>query len=682
MIQACDHPREPDRIAVLRRLGILDTAPEPDFDGVVALAAAIAGVPIALVSLVDERRQWFKARHGLDASETPRDVAFCAHAILDPDHPFVIEDAETDPRFCDNPLVVGGPRVVFYAGVPLRAGPDHLPIGTLCVIDHQARHLQPHQLDQLRLLARQTEMLLDLRLRQTSMEDRLVAVAEEEQRLRSLIAAMDEGMVVQARDGRITACNPAAERILGLNADQLMGLTSMDPRWRTVREDGSPFPGDQHPSMVALASGRPVRRVLMGVGVKPEAERWILINAEPFDFVDGVPRSVVATFSDVTDLRATERALRAAKESAESATRAKSEFLATMSHEIRTPMNGVMGLTELLLDSPLNDDQRSMLSTVQESGRALLAILNDILDWSRIEAGRMDLERVPVDALQVVRDVTTLLEPQARAKGLAIACTGGAPAILADAGRLRQILFNLVGNAVKFTQRGRVDIHIEPAGDRCRIRVQDTGIGIPADRIPQLFQRFSQIDASRTRQYGGSGLGLAISRQLAELMGGGITVASEAGQGSVFTLELPIAAVADPAVAATDPAPRGPARPLRLLLVEDHPVNRRVATALLRRDGHAVEVANDGREALAHHQAGTWDAILMDIQMPVMDGLEATAEIRRREQGARRTPVIALTASSMPEEIARCRTAGMDLVLGKPIELAALRRALAAVVPG
>ena len=679
MTPANDHPREQDRLTVLRRCGILDTAPEPDFDGIVHLAAAIAGVPIALVSLVDSHRQWFKARHGLDATETPRDVAFCSHAILDPDRPFVIEDACTDPRFADNPIVTGGPRVIFYAGIPLRVGAERLPVGTLCVIDHHARNLLPTQLDQLRLLARQAEMLLDLRLRQTGVENLLVTVASEEARLRSVISAMDEGMVVQARDGRITACNAAAERILGQSADQLMGQTSMDPDWRAVREDGSPFPGSDHPSMVALATGKPVRRVLMGVGVQPEAERWILINAEPFDHVDGVARSVVATFTDITDLRATERALRAAKESAESATRAKSEFLATMSHEIRTPMNGVMGLTELLLDSPLSEDQRSMLATIQDSGRALLSILNDILDWSRIEAGRMELELVPVDALRVARDVTTLLEPQARAKGLAITCAGIAPAVLADAGRLRQILFNLVGNAVKFTHRGRVDVQVEHAADRCRIRITDTGIGIPADRIERLFQRFSQIDASRTRQYGGSGLGLAISRQLAELMGGDIAAVSVAGEGSTFTLDLPL--TAEPSHASNPEAtgPRSPSRPLRLLLVEDHPVNRRVATSLLRRDGHTVEVANDGREALAHHQAGTWDAILMDIQMPVMDGLEATAEIRHREQGGRRTPIIALTASSMPDEVARCRAAGMDEILSKPIDVDALRRALAAV---
>ncbi|MFM2091183.1 MAG: hypothetical protein RLZZ127_1672, partial [Planctomycetota bacterium] len=518
-----DHPCELERIALLRRCGILDTAPEPEFDGLTALAAGIAGTPIALVSLIDSARQWFKSRHGIDATETPRSVSFCGHAILDAERPFVVEDGTLDPRFCDNPLVTGGPRVVFYAGIPLHAGPDRLPVGTLCVIDHVPRSIDPERLAQLGLLGRQVELLIDLRLRQRRTEERLITVARDEERIRSVIAAMDEGLVVQGRDGAITACNPAAERILGLDADQLMGRTSMDPEWRAVREDGSPFPGDEHPAMVALATGRPVRRVVMGVGTRPEAYRWILINAHPIHMADGIAQAVVTTFSDITDLRATEAALRAAKETAEAATRAKSEFLATMSHEIRTPMNGVMGLTELLLDSRLDDEQRANLTTLQESGRALLTILNDILDWSRIEAGRMELERVPVDPLPLVRDVVTLLGAQARTKGLRIDWSGTSPAVLADAGRLRQILFNLVGNAVKFTHRGGITVTIDADAERCRIRVADTGIGIPADRMEHLFQRFSQLDASRTRQFGGSGLGLAISRHLAELMDGAIT---------------------------------------------------------------------------------------------------------------------------------------------------------------
>jgi PAS domain S-box-containing protein len=803
MIPPADHPREADRLDLLRRCGVLDTAAEPDFDGLAALAAEIAGTPIALVSLIDTDRQWFKARYGLDAVQTPRSMAFCAHAILAPDKPLVVEDAHADARFVGNPLVEGAPRVVFYAGVPLRVGPDGLPLGTLCVIDHQARSIAPAALAQLRLLARQVELLLDLRLRQRQVEDRLVAVSKEEERVSAIVATMDEGLVVQVADGRIVSCNPAAERILGLTADQMMGLTSMDPRWHATRADGSPFPGAEHPAMQALASGRPVRGVIMGVGTEGGDRRWILINAQPTGSVAGGPATgVVCTFTDITALRfeeaerrrveahvdrfftlslellcicssdgrflrlnpawsrvlgwtademlhqpflrfvhpddqastvaeaariapggvtigfenryrcknggyrifnwvsagdgdvllavardvTDERARRdelvRARDAAEAAGRAKSEFLATMSHEIRTPMNGVLGLSEVLMETPLDDQQRDKVQSIRDSGKALLAILNDILDWSRIEAGRLALESHPVDPRAVLADVTMVLSSQAAAKDLVLAmgtCHQGM--VMGDAGRIRQVLFNLIGNAVKFTLRGEVRVafaRLPPGPGQAqgigRFTIQDTGIGIPADRLDQLFQRFTQVDASTTRRFGGSGLGLAISRQLAELMGGTITATSVLGAGSTFTFDVPLAAAELAAAATAAASPRLPSRQLRILLAEDNQVNQRVAVALLKQAGHAIEVVEDGAAAVAAQARGGWDVVLMDVQMPVMDGLEAARAIRA---SGSTVPIIALTASAMPEERSACAAAGMDEVVAKPVTREALSEVLA-----
>ena len=807
-----DHPCESERLALLRRCGILDTAPEADFDGLVDLAAHIAEVPIALVSLIDADRQWFKARHGLEATETPRAQAFCAHAILDPERPFVVPDARLDPRFVGNPLVDNWPRVVFYVGVPLQVGPDRLPLGTLCIIDHRPRQVHERVLAQLCRLAHQAERLFDLRLRQRQIEDRLVEVAREEERVSAIIASMDEGLVVQRHDGLILSSNPAATRILGLGPDQLAGRSSLDSAWHAVRADGSPFPGDEHPAMRVLATGEPVREVVMGIDAGGSERRWILINAQPTGRdASGKPQGVVCSFSDitalrreeaerrraesqvdrfftvslellciagadghfrrvnpawtrvlgwsaaeligrpflefvhpedraatvveaarlglgeptvgfenryrakdgawrrlrwsvapdgdtllavardVTDERAHEAELMRARDAAEAAGRAKGEFLATMSHEIRTPMNGVIGLTDALLGTPLSDEQRDMLGSIRESGRALMTILNDILDWSRIEAGRLELESIPVGAQAVAREVVTVLGAQAAAKGLRLELGAGPDAaIQGDPGRIRQILFNLIGNAIKFTATGGVRVRFEvlpasaerPAG--CgRFTIADTGIGIPAARIAGLFQRFAQLDASTTRRFGGSGLGLAISRELAALMAGEIAVDSAEGVGSTFSVLLPLAVGArQPSAEAPTPAPAQ--RPLRLLLAEDNPINQRVAVALLTQAGHQVEVAGNGVEAVAAFHRGGWDAVLLDVQMPEMDGLDATRAMRTAEaaRGARRLPIVALTASAMTDERAACHAAGMDDVLAKPLTREALRGLLARWCPG
>lgn len=374
------------------------------------------------------------------------------------------------------------------------------------------------------------------------------------------------------------------------------------------------------------------------------------------------------------------------RDRAEAASAAKGQFLANMSHEVRTPLNGILGMAALLAETPLDPEPREYAQVIRSSAAALLAVVNDILDVSKVEAGMMTVESLPFDLRAACEEVVSLCGQLAAARGveLALDYDPACPALLVgDGGRLRQVMLNLVSNAIRFTPAGSVRLVVRErealvGASALSLAVADTGVGIAADKLEYVFEKFTQADPSTTRRFGGTGLGLAISRALVELMGGSLSVASEQGRGSTFTahLTLPHAEAA----AAVAPAPgrawRPLTRPAHVLVVEDNPTNQRVAVQLLRKLGATAEVAGDGAEGVARARDGRFDVVLMDYHMPEMDGLAATRAIRALETPAASLPILALTASAMEADRRACAAAGMTGYLSKPIDLASLSRAL------
>jgi PAS domain S-box-containing protein len=499
------------------------------------------------------------------------------------------------------------------------------------------------------------------------------SVAASEARLSATITALAEGVVVLDRSGRIIECNPEAESILGLSRRQMMGITSVDPCWRTIREDDTPFPGTEHPAMVTLRTGKAQRGVIMGVHRPDGTLVWISINSEPLGGTRERPDFVVTGFADITPLRQINDELRIARDAADDANRAKSEFLANMSHEIRTPMTAILGYAELLAEDSAHQppDQVDAITTIRRNGEHLLAIINDILDLSKIEAGKMTLERISMSVVEVIDDVCRLLQQRALDRQIRLACEYATPvprAILGDPLRLRQVVVNLVGNAVKFTNAGEVKVVCGFSEGELSIKVIDTGIGMSPEQVSRLFGCFEQADTSMTRRFGGTGLGLRICKQLAMLMGGDITVISAPGKGSTFEVRFPVGQgeLWHPPSQNYSRASEGdPLVGTRILLVEDSLDQQRLLTTLLRRAGAemtAVESETRAWELLDSGDAG-FNLILLDLQ--TMDGHNAINQLRSRGFTA---PVIALTTQASDEDRAHCLAVGFDGYLPMPID--------------
>ncbi len=648
------------RLAALAELQVLDTAPEGTFDSLAQLTAEMFAAPVALITLLDADRQWFKAAVGVEVRETPLAHSFCAEGLKVDDAVFEVPDALADPRFATNPLVTGRMQVRYYAGASIRA-PNGVKIGSLCVIDRKARTpMTVEERHRLVLLAEAVTNALTLRMELIAREAAEARLAESEARYRHLANHCHDILLRADPQGVILYASPSC-RSLGYFPEDVVGRNLVD------------FVADTYKAEVVnglrnmFADGLPDEAVQPAYPALNRAGETVWLEGASTIVRDhhGVAREMVSIYRDVSEQVALKARLEAAVE-------AKSAFLANMSHELRTPLTSILGFSALLAQTEgLPDAAAAHVQRIAASGEALLALINDVLDVSKLEAGQIELEPTPTAIGVLACEVRDMLSAQAQVKGIDLEVRSdlehGTRRV--DGLRLRQILVNLAGNAVKFTERGSVRIQLSELGqDLIRIEVLDTGPGLPLDHRTRLFRRFAQADSSITRQHGGTGLGLAISAELVELMGGTIGAENRPGSGARFWLDIP-APVCAPETSLPDAAE--PVDPTslsgRVLIVDDHPVNRELVRLILEGPDVVSVEAEHGRHALERALREPFDLILMDVNMPVMDGLAAASAIRASCPLNAETPIVALTAQTGDEIVDKCFAAGMDAVLAKPI---------------
>ena len=507
-------------------------------------------------------------------------------------------------------------------------------------------------------------------------------IQESEEKYRTILERIEEGYFEVDLAGRLTFFNDAICRILGYPRAELMGMGNRDyTEPETAVRMYKAF-------NEAYRTGIPANIVDYRIVRKDGGTRNLELTASLIRNSAGDPAGFRGIVRDVTERKHAE-ALEREKLAAEAANRAKSQFLANMSHEIRTPLNGIIGMTELAMMRDMGSKQRNILQTIQTESNSLLGIINDVLDFSKIEAEMLQLEEISFEPASVIDNVVTVFAHSAQQKGLEIKASLAEDVpegVIGDPGRLRQVLVNLVGNALKFTQKGEIGIEVHVAEDldkrvKLRFAVEDTGIGIPQDKKKTIFESFTQADSSTTRKYGGTGLGTTISKHLAELMGGEIGVESEVGVGSCFwftavflkqTIEAAERTQKKKAIIRPEPA-ENQKESFRILLVEDYPTNQQVAVSHLKSAGHDVDSAANGLAALELYRKNRYHLILMDVQMPVMDGYEATRQIRKLENQSsqdeiQRVPIVAMTAHAVEGYREKCLKAGMDDYLSKPLK--------------
>jgi PAS domain S-box-containing protein len=672
---------EAQRLEAVRGLNLLDTPAEERFDRITRLAARILGVPMAYFSLLDENRQVLKSSYGLTIKAASRDIAFCAYAILE-NKPLVVPDAKMDARFSDNALVTGEPFIRFYAGQPV-AGPDGSLVGTLCVGDRKPRIPSDEDLQTLRDLALIVESELcagDVGVTHQIQQVTEQKLRESEARFREIIDIPGKFIWETTIEGKILFISGRVEGVLGFKPEERIGRSFFE----IIIDEDSVIATAKF--FYAVQKGQSFSDLEYRAKTKGDEIVWLSTRGAPMHDSEGNLTGYRGICEDITERKQIQQELIATKDAAENANRAKSDFLANMSHEIRTPMNAIVGMTGLLLGTNLSSEQRDYAQTVRQSADTLLTIVSEILDFSKIESGKLELECHPFDLANLVEEAVDCVALQAGEKGLELhwqIVPDMPPGFSGDVTRLRQILVNLLSNAVRFTTKGDVSVNVSRAENEggahfVLFSVWDSGIGIPADKVDKLFQSFSQVDASTTRKYGGTGLGLAISRKLAEMMGGNIWVESEEGEGSGFHVAIPLKEALPPKPLVPNPILKGKT----VAIVANSPGVRNMVDAFVQNWGMNTVVVETAGEIMKKLRTGqTLHCALIEEDLSDQSGKELVLDMHR-QRGASNVPCLMLCSLKQQAAYSQNLPPGFIACLAKPVHFQQLHGILATALKG
>jgi PAS domain S-box-containing protein len=670
---------EVERLKTLQSYGVMDTPREKEFDDLALLAREVCNTPIAFISMIDDKRQWFKAKVGIDIYEIIIEDTICQYTLAE-DVLVEIPDATRDQRVNDKPKVKESNGIRFYAGIPLKAA-NGFALGTLSVVGHEPKQLTLEQKNALTLIAKQIMALLEARKRNLELADevekrlhtRLKEAQQKHFRLEKeydlLYKAISKssGVVEFSTKGIFLDVNKNFEKITGYKKEELLGKHHQVLLEEEDKKLISDFWGALGKG--EFKSGRFKRLHKSGKSI------WIQASYNPVISENGKVAKVIKIAQNISLEEESREALEKAKLMAENLNTQKDHFIANISHEIRTPINAVLGFTDLLLEQEYSPTKLDYLNSIKSAGDSLLHIVNDILDLSKIETGIFQIDQSPFNLRDTVENVFKMFRLKASQKKIIFSYTfeEGIPYLLSgDKNRLSQVLINLIGNAFKFTANGSITLNVsfqKKGKDKVILKfaVKDTGIGIPENKLDTIFHRFSQADEHTSKTYGGTGLGLNICKLLLEKQGGAIEVDSSMGEGSIFTFTLPFKVLDTPVpeyARTSHPSIEEPI-PLNILLFEDNILNQKLMEAFFAKTEHELDIAVNGEEGLKLLSGKKYDLILMDIQMPILDGYQTTKIIR--EEVDKDIPIIALTAHSLLAEREKCLSQGMNDYLSKPI---------------